>query len=1405
MDQRYLLMRKFRYFVISFCIVNSLCCSNIFAQPTYSTYTGSYSCSLGGTSLHNPPDMYGFVATVYDDSFSNYIHGSYGDENCNRRFLFAEHTGVGTNIALTFQYNGSIYPTPPVTKHDVYIYNNAIDSNLTSSGPVVISDFDTATLSSTIYTLSSTYTSIAGELEIAYYRHGDTVGIDSPDIRGRIVLFPQIQKLWIDATPICPGFTGNYYFKVHAVPELASIIQATKLYGHRVGLVCGPTIVGAYGINIDFSGSSTTVNPFYNFLVTSEPPEITGYGWGVLGSTPPNNDLTDYWIDSTAISSYLSGAPGTSSPIINLTFSDGIDTMSASASIIIEYPAVPASLYAGTPGGTPSGPPNAIGIPWPSYDIYDYNVSGHEIWTPTNNPVTNMQNGDTINIIRIQDTLHIPAGATLELQTGMRLEMGPHAVIAVDHAADKYSWGGQLDLASSTITAYRGCTDLTGTDTSTWGGIILNSNPAWPQPLGTSSTPNPQGMLWFQNSVISYADIAVQTGTDAAHGGGSILALGPNTFYNNKEAVRIYPYHNISGGIEHPCNLNLNNSTFLNDGNVWFGSPDFVNATQVKTVGLYACTFTNSTTATMPAAVNVNEESALINGGSFTNFQIAVNASYASASHSLLASSATFTNNHIAIQVNGGVAPAITGNTINIPPYLGGGSTMYATDVVYVNDQNIGALLMGSSGYNVSKNIFQTAATTLPEYYSYTTGTIEWNTGSDPNEVTGNKFSHIGAAMQGNFINSESGAQGLRYLCDTNAYNGYDIAVCGIDGPPGAAGPGGISGFQFSYNPSTTYAPAGNLFSNHVNIFNHLQPLSYWYNPSIAGENPATTYGAITVNVLSNSPTCNIVSGLTAYSAFSANQLVDPVLHYAITNSNVNYYLTDTNGITHRDSLYYWATQMHTAYGDLLIANLLVEDSFIDSANTVYNAITTNYTLDSTEAVDFAQGRYLMDVLITNRINNRNIMALDSGQVDTLRFVAANAYMWAHSRAESWLNIYEGDPTNDTLLYPQMPPPPLPGVLAVTEISNGPSGDCEFAQMLVANCGTDSAAYVDVSGWIIDDNSGNFDTHGCGLLNISSNIGHYRLEHSPTWQKVPVGSTIVMYNHDANCYDLPDTFRVDTNGSTYIYWIPIGGTASTPYGNPHVERFLTLPRTIKCNYCSGDSSLPYVKASAWEATIGLDNAGDALQVRCPGCDSLHPGEPAFYHGIAYGSATGLDAFEAITAGTNDLGGAFVSGSGTGNKYVFTGTIPSEFGDYHYWTKSTADAAGSIPFNLGHVSKTLYSAAVNHTLGLPCCGTSGRARNGAPTPSLPGSSNGSEEVKDISVYPNPASSVLYFQYPLSEKITIRITDITGRLMDEQVLENSTLTSISVANYTPGIYLYQVITDNKTQAGKVLIGK
>ena len=74
---------------------------------------------------------------------------------------------------------------------------------------------------------------------------------------------------------------------------------------------------------------------------------------------------------------------------------------------------------------------------------------------------------------------------------------------------------------------------------------------------------------------------------------------------------------------------------------------------------------------------------------------------------------------------------------------------------------------------------------------------------------------------------------------------------------------------------------------------------------------------------------------------------------------------------------------------------------------------------------------------------------------------------------------------------------------------------------------------------------------------------------------------------------------------------------------------------------------------------------------------------------------------------------------------------------------------------------------------------------------------------ILVYPNPATTILSFQYAYQSSVTIKIIDITGRLMDEQTLQNSTIASFNVASYTPGIYLYQVITNGKTQSGKVIV--
>ena len=52
--------------------------------------------------------------------------------------------------------------------------------------------------------------------------------------------------------------------------------------------------------------------------------------------------------------------------------------------------------------------------------------------------------------------------------------------------------------------------------------------------------------------------------------------------------------------------------------------------------------------------------------------------------------------------------------------------------------------------------------------------------------------------------------------------------------------------------------------------------------------------------------------------------------------------------------------------------------------------------------------------------------------------------------------------------------------LIINEVSNGPTGNQEFVELVVANasplydCGANTPSCIDIRGWIFDDNSGSF-------------------------------------------------------------------------------------------------------------------------------------------------------------------------------------------------------------------------------------------------------------------------------------------------------------------------------------------
>ena len=410
----------------------------------------------------------------------------------------------------------------------------------------------------------------------------------------------------------------------------------------------------------------------------------------------------------------------------------------------------------------------------------------------------------------------------------------------------------------------------------------------------------------------------------------------------------------------------------------------------------------------------------------------------------------------------------------------------------------------------------------------------------------------------------------------------------------------------------------------------------------------------------------------------------------------------------------------------------------------------------------------------------------------------------------------------------QPPPPPCPGVLTVTKLSNGPAtkSKCHYGEILVSGCGNCSSPTVNVQGWIIDDNSGNFNLNGCSVFGGITQ-SHYRLSYEDVWKNVPVGSTIIMYNADNNCYNLPDSFTVSPGkginglkaGFGNIYWLPLGGTEANPLGKPHTERFKFALDTSICNYVvdtittASDSTYDssyYQIASDWQNTINFDPNGDAFQVRCPRCDRDMSKMPAFYHGFGYGPNSGTNQFASIPADANSLGGPVVNNTGQGYKYCFTGSSAADLGDPSQWQIYSADAEGTPPGDLGFVNVAFANAAKQNSLNLPCCAITCYHDDGRKTNNSGGGNNSTLTSKQpkallqsLSVFPVPATMTLNFRYSLQDNITIRLTDVVGRLMDEQVLQNSTTASFNVANYAPGIYLYQVITDSSIQSGKAVV--
>ncbi|MEM1216939.1 MAG: hypothetical protein AAGJ82_14690 [Bacteroidota bacterium] len=222
---------------------------------------------------------------------------------------------------------------------------------------------------------------------------------------------------------------------------------------------------------------------------------------------------------------------------------------------------------------------------------------------------------------------------------------------------------------------------------------------------------------------------------------------------------------------------------------------------------------------------------------------------------------------------------------------------------------------------------------------------------------------------------------------------------------------------------------------------------------------------------------------------------------------------------------------------------------------------------------------------------------------------------------------------------------PAPSVdsipIYINEFYNGPEGRAEFVELVVKGDGT--CAPVDLRGFIIDDNNGDFSNPTHGICGTGFSGGHIRFKQIARWAAVAPGSKILLYNPAAkNTGITANDDPYDENGDG-LYVLPItdDGLEGTPlfpsYSNP--------------SYTPSSAQTVTFQAAKW-AYIALKDDKDAIQVRYP--------DGRYCHGLSYGGADfingGLADLQIST--TSTLNEAIYFNSGSINDITNYGQSPT---------------------------------------------------------------------------------------------------------------------------------------------------
>lgn len=269
----------------------------------------------------------------------------------------------------------------------------------------------------------------------------------------------------------------------------------------------------------------------------------------------------------------------------------------------------------------------------------------------------------------------------------------------------------------------------------------------------------------------------------------------------------------------------------------------------------------------------------------------------------------------------------------------------------------------------------------------------------------------------------------------------------------------------------------------------------------------------------------------------------------------------------------------------------------------------------------------------------------------------------------------------------------IPEGLVINEFSQG-SASKEYIELVVT--GTPGTT-IDLRGWIVDDNSGIFSGGYGTQMGIAD--GHLKFSDICTWEKVPVGSIILIYN--ASDKNVNITMPDDPTDANLDYLYVIGmETAPSTCASMSVANLYFSSDCVKPNNTSYDQYTPPVYTNVDWGTIEFRNGGDAMQVRSPA--------GGFFHGLSYGTkGSGSDCSTCAINQTNHpdypvyaTDALYFTGT-TIRTFAFINTTDNNYRKLSNWTSTTATSPNALetPGNFNGTNNQTWILSLRSPFGV----------------------------------------------------------------------------------------------------------